>query len=100
MTKTIEEKANEKYNNPVEPYCFETDNEEQWYGCGLRDGYIEGATEQRKIDIEKACDWIEENLFTVNENGEYKYVAKNIYGSPYIKKDLFRDFCEAMEEKL
>lgn len=64
MTKIIEEKANKKYNNPVEPYCFETDNEEQWYRCGLRDGYIEGATEQRKIDIEKAeqfcIKWLEE----------------------------------------
>lgn len=55
MAKTIEERANKKYNNPVEPYCFETDNEEQWYRCGLRDGYIEGAHDQRKIGIEKAC---------------------------------------------
>lgn len=61
MAKTIEEKANKKYNNPVEPYCFETDNEEQWYKCGLRNGYIEGATEQRKIDIEKACYFIMRN---------------------------------------
>lgn len=61
MTKTIEEKANEKYNNPVEPYCFETDNEEQWYGCGLRDGYIEGAIDQCKIDIEKAVNFIMRN---------------------------------------
>lgn len=58
MAKTIEEKSNKKYNNPVEPYCFETDNEEQWYMCGLRDGYIESATDQRKIDIEKACEWL------------------------------------------
>lgn len=63
------------------------------------DSYIKGAIDQRKINIEKTCDWIEENLFTVNENGEYKYVAKNIYGSPYIKKDLFRDFCKAMEDQ-
>ena len=61
MAKTIEEKANKKYNNPVEPYCFETDNEKQWYNCGLRDGYIEGATDQRKIDIEKACYFIKWN---------------------------------------
>lgn len=34
-------------------------------GCGalleeqkkLRSGYVRGATEQRKIDIEKACEW-------------------------------------------
>lgn len=24
--------------NEVEPYCFETDREEQWYGVGLQEG--------------------------------------------------------------
>lgn len=26
------------------------------------EGYIKGATEQREIDIEKACKWIDDNL--------------------------------------
>lgn len=62
MAKIIEEMANKKYNYPVEPYCFERGNEEQWYSCGLRDGYIEGATEQRKRDIELFGEWLEEHV--------------------------------------
>ena len=87
MEKTIKERAEDysMYDNGIDKSMFEA--------------YMDGAIDQRKRDVEKACDWIEENLFTVNENGEYKYVAKNIYGSPYIKKDLFRDFCKAMEDE-
>lgn len=47
--KTLEEKAAERYDNPQEPYCFETDREQQWYRCGECDGYIAGATEQDRI---------------------------------------------------
>lgn len=65
---------------------------------GMQAIYMESATEQRKIDIEKACDWIEENLFSINENGEYNYVANNIFGSPYVKIDLFRELRKAMEK--
>ena len=74
MAKTLKERAIELMNTlPVdEPKSL------------VYEAYKKSAIDQRKINIEKACDWIEENLFTVNENGEYKYVAKNIYGSPYI----------------
>ena len=27
-----------KQGRPIEPYCFETDREEQWYSLGLYDG--------------------------------------------------------------
>lgn len=30
----------------------------------LREGYIDGATEQRKIDIEKALDWLSRRYFS------------------------------------
>lgn len=46
---TIEERAAERYEDPQEPYCFETDREQQWYRCGECDGYIAGATEQDRI---------------------------------------------------
>lgn len=59
---TIEERAKNKYNHPVEPYCCESDREEQWYRCGLRDGYIDGATEQRQIDTEKVYHALEKVL--------------------------------------
>ena len=28
------------------------------YSAGLYMGYVEGAKEQKQIDIEKACDWL------------------------------------------
>ena len=28
------------------------------YSAGLYIGYVEGAKEQKQIDIEKACDWL------------------------------------------
>lgn len=47
--KTIEERSAERYENPIEPYSFETDREQQWYRCGECDGYIAGAYEQDRI---------------------------------------------------
>ena len=32
------------------------------YSAGLYMGYIVGATAQKAIDIEKACEWIKENI--------------------------------------
>lgn len=38
------------------------------YDCGecgadeFEAGYLKGATEQRKIDIEKACEWLSQNI--------------------------------------
>lgn len=55
---TIEERANIKYGYPVEPNCFETDKNEQWYNCGMRDGFVDGAKEQREIDIQRAVEYL------------------------------------------
>lgn len=49
-------------------------------------GYIKGATDQKDIDIEKACEWIKENV----ECGVH---PSNAYGFA----DRFR---KAMEEQL
>ena len=32
------------------------------YSAGLYMGYVVGATAQKAIDIEKACEWIKENI--------------------------------------
>lgn len=32
------------------------------YQKQLEVGYLNGATEQRKIDVEKACEWLRENV--------------------------------------
>ena len=47
-TKTIEERA----KLASEGY------DDDGYSAGLYMGYVEGAKEQKQIDIEKACDWL------------------------------------------
>lgn len=58
-------------------------------------GYIKGATEQRKIDIEKAVRWLDDNinkyLFNDNSNGKYRDWLK-------CSSQAFVDFRKAMEE--
>lgn len=53
--KTIEERAREYVPEPLNdhyviPACIAIENKRQ--------AYIIGATEQRAIDIEKACEWL------------------------------------------
>ena len=52
--KTIEERAREYAGN--EDLVYGTDG----YEYCLRD-YIKGATEQKVIDIDKACEWLKNN---------------------------------------
>lgn len=49
--KTIEERAELR----SEGY------EDDGYSAGLYMGYVDGATEQKAIDIDKACEWLNEN---------------------------------------
>ena len=44
-----------KEGRPVEPYCFETDNEVTWYKIGANDGYAY-ALEEFENNRLKACD--------------------------------------------
>lgn len=48
------------------------------YSAGLYMGYVEGAKEQKRIDIDKACDWL---------------CARNV-----ITEDSLEGFRKAMEE--
>ena len=40
---------------PVEPYCFDIDNEETWYKIGVHDGYDHAIKVKRKQMVDKAC---------------------------------------------
>lgn len=56
-----------------------------------RKAYIQGAEEQRKIDIEKACEWLKknyQNLDYINYEGDLFDIS------------LVEDFRKAMEEDL
>ena len=57
-----------------------------------RRAYVIGATEQKAIDIEKACEWIKEN---------FEYYVDVEVSSYYTYDDKFvEDFRKAMEEEL
>lgn len=66
--KTIEERAREYWN------------------CDAEDGYIKGATEQKQIDIDKACEWLEDNAIN--------YVGKDGITD---WRSVFSDFRDAMK---
>lgn len=55
--------------------------------------YKKGATDQRKIDIEKACEWLMENVsnYLYNTGGFEEYI-------PQCGDAMFIDFRKAMEE--
>ena len=57
----------------------------------LREGYIDGATEQRKIDIEKACEWLDNYLMEIGYPDDWMRDSLNIKSG----KERFR---KAMEE--
>lgn len=71
--------------NVVEPYCFETDGEEQWFNVGLKAGLDIG----EKYMIEKACEWLSLNMKDV------AYFGMN--GDLY-KPEFIQEFKRAMEE--
>ena len=83
--KTIAERAREYAEN--EDLVQGTDG----YEYCLRD-YIKGATEQKAIDIEKACEWIKEN---------FEYYVDVEVSSYYTYGDKFvDDFRKAMEDEI
>lgn len=71
--------------NVVEPNCFETDREEQWFDVGLKAGLDVG----EKYMIEKACEWLSLNMKDV------AYFGMN--GDLY-KPEFIQEFKRAMEE--
>lgn len=51
--------------------------EDDGYSAGLYMGYIVGAKEQKVIDINKACEWLESYIACgVSPEGTYAFVAK------------------------
>lgn len=55
--------------NVLEPNCFETDREEQWYEVGLK----EGLDIAEKNMIAKACEWFSKTLYIHTEETEDKH---------------------------
>ena len=89
--KTIAERAREYAEN--EDLVQGTDG----YEYCLRD-YIKGATEQKVIDIDKACEWLKENArdyacATIRcPYGEEEEIICDVH------REIVEDFRKAMEE--
>lgn len=73
--------------NVVEPYCVETDREEQWFNVGLKAGLDVG----EKYMIDKACEWLCKNMI------DSSYLGANTLLS-FHKADFIERFKKAMEE--
>lgn len=81
--KTIEERAIEKYDVSLE-------NGVVTYNQNLAQAYISGATEQKAIDIDKACEWLKQTL---------KEIGYDEFDCGYDDTDeIIEDFKKAMEE--
>ena len=97
--KTIEERAKEYAPDPRDP-DYILYSEAGYVVNRYRDAYIAGATEQKAIDIEKACEWLEENA---------RDYACAIIRCPYgeeeeiicdVHREIVEDFRKAMEKEL
>lgn len=92
---TIEERAHSAYcgrttctpENKIQRFCVNCLHD------GRKKAYIKGAEDQRKIDIDKACEWLKENVnnYLYNTGGFEEYI-------PQCGGAMFIDFRKAMEE--
>ena len=97
MTKTIQERAKEF---ALDAHDFDCGNCDTCGKCKEYRKYVDIVTEQRKIDIEKACDWLKkelqylaiEELKDIFYKNEFKIILKSQV------PDWLRDFRKAMEE--
>ena len=95
--KTIEERAKEF---ALDAHDFDCGNCDTCGKCKEYRKYIDIVTEQRKIDIEKACEWLKKELQElamdeVKDNfleNDFKVILKSQV------PDWLRDFRKAMEE--
>ena len=96
---TIEERAKEYAPDPRDP-DYILYSEAGYVVNRYRDAYIAGATEQKAIDIDKACEWLEENArdyacATIRcPYGEEEEIICDIH------REIVEDFRKAMEEEL
>lgn len=64
--------------NEVEPYCFETTREEQWYSVGLKEG-LETA------DANPKSSWISVEYYLPKQDEEVIVLCDNLNTAPFYK---------------
>ena len=86
IMKTIEERAIEYASHSY----IEDGNINTYIDESEKQSYIQGAMEQKAIDIEKICDWLKENAWSF---------AHSFDGEPYYDTEMMIDALrKAMEE--
>ena len=88
--KTIEEKAREYALNAI--HIIELSPIIRQFRA-----YTAGATKQKAIDIEKACEWLKENARNYAYATDRCYTVADVCD---IHKELVEDFRKAMEEQI
>ena len=87
--KTIEERAKEwAYRYPMTPDGYLTESDMR---AVATNSYIQGTTEQKAIDIDKACDWLDTYLMEIGYPDDWLRDSPNIEGGR-------KRFRKAMEE--
>lgn len=68
--------------NEVEPYCFETDREEQWYRVGLQEGLSIADANPKSpwISVEEDLPCNHEELISLDDKRYTLYVVAVIHG--------------------
>ena len=75
--KSIEERAKEYAPDPLDPdYILPT--REEYIVKQQRQAYIAGVTEQKAIDIEKACEWLDNYLMEIGYLDDWLRDSLNI----------------------
>ena len=76
--KTIEERAKEwAYRYPMTPDGYLTESDMR---AVATNSYIQGTTEQKAIDIDKACDWLDTYLMEIGYPDDWLRDSPNIEG--------------------
>ena len=68
--------------NEVEPYCFETDREEQWYRVGLQEGLniADANPKSSWISVKDDLPCNHEELISLDDKRDTLYVVAVIHG--------------------
>lgn len=93
--KTIEERANEYADTKVTPY--DEPMYDAWRQAIMND-YLAGAKEQKKIDIEKACEWLMTNLEIPEDGVISEEEGKELFGDKPVT--FIEEFRKAMEDEI
>ena len=90
MTKTVQERAKEF---ALDAHDFDCGNCDTCGKCKEYRKYVDIVTEQKKIDIEKACKWFSDYLFEIGYPDDWKRDSENIISGE-------RRFRKAMKKEL